>query len=177
MESLDVFEVLVRSNSVMLTTYIRTAVHNHVTVDDIWQDTMLTAWRRWDDYDREKPFGAWLRGIAAKNILAWHRKHSRDHLWCDEAALEYLNQTIGEFQSLSGDTFQEKLNALRDCIEALPNRYQEAIRMRYEEELKPAEIATTQSVNTETIKKQIQRAKSMLFECINRKIEAIPHIS
>lgn len=177
MESLDVFEVLVRENSVMLTTYIRAAVHDRVVADDIWQDTMLTAWRRWEDFDRERPFGAWLRGIAAKNILAWHRSHRRDHLWCDESALEYLNETVGEIQKLGGDTFRAKLDALRDCIRALPDNYQETIRMRYEEELKPATIATNLSVNTETVKKQLQRAKSKLFECINRKISTNPSIS
>ncbi|MEZ6135128.1 MAG: sigma factor [Pirellulaceae bacterium] len=73
MDSLDVLEVRVGENSGMSTAFIRLAVSGRVAVDDVWQETMLTAWRIGDDDDRSCPFGAWLRGIAAKNILAWNR--------------------------------------------------------------------------------------------------------
>ena len=170
MDSLDVFEVLVRENTSMLTTFVRAAVRQDAAVDDIWQETMITAWRRWDDYDRSRPFGAWLRGIAGKNILAWHRKQARDHVCCDDATLEYFGQVIGRMQNLNGDTFQDKLDALRACIQALPEPYQDTIRLRYEENLMPAAMADALSLKTETVKKQLQRAKAQLFDCISRKI-------
>ncbi len=170
MDSLDVFEVLVRENSGMLTAFIRAAVPRDVAVDDIWQETMLTAWRRWDDYDRSRPFGAWLRGIANKNILAWSRKQANEHLWCDGATLEYFSQTFGRIQQLKGDTFQDKLDALRACIRGLPAEYQAAISLRYEEELMPAAMAAKLSLKTETVKKQLARAKTRLLDCINRKL-------
>jgi RNA polymerase sigma factor (sigma-70 family) len=173
MDSLDVFEVLVRENSGMLTAFIRSAVPREVAVDDIWQETMLTAWRRWDDYDRSRPFGAWLRGIAAKNILAWNRKHAAEHVWCDDATLEYFSLTFGRIQQLNGDTFHDKLEALRSCIRALPREYQEAIKLRFEDELMPAAIAEVLSIKAETVKKQLLRAKAMLFECINRKLASV----
>jgi len=37
---------------------------DQTAADDIWQETMLVAWRRFDDDDTTRPFGAWLRGIA-----------------------------------------------------------------------------------------------------------------
>ena len=173
MDSLDIFEVLVRENSGMLTAFIRAAVAQSTAVDDIWQETMLTAWRRWDDYDRSRPFGAWLRGIASRNILAWHRKQVRDPAWCDGTVLEHFSNTFAGIQQLYGDTFHDKLSALRSCIEALPEDYHEVIRLRYEEDLMPAAIAEGLSLKTETIKKQLQRAKALLHECINRKIGTI----
>lgn len=170
MDTLDVFEVLVRENSSMLTAFIRASVAREVAVDDIWQETMFTAWRRWDDYDRSRPFGAWLRGIAAKNVLAWNRKHDSEPLCCDEATLDYFGQFFGRMQQLSGDTFQEKLDALRACIESLPTGYQETIKRRFEDEMMPAAIAESMSLKTETVKKQLLRAKALLFECISRKL-------
>lgn len=170
MDSLDVFEVLVRENTDMLTTFIRAAVNQNAAIDDIWQDTMLTAWRRWDDYDRSRPFGAWLRGIASKNILAWNRKHAREPVWCDDSTLEYFSQALGRVQYLKGDTFQEKLEALRACINALPAEYRDVVRLRFENELMPAAIANSLTRKTETVKKQLVRAKGMLLECINHKI-------
>ncbi len=170
MDSLDIFEVLVRENTSMLTTFIRAAVSQEVAVDDIWQETMLTAWRRWEDYDRSRPFGAWLRGIASKNILAWRRRLAKDHVWCDDATLEYFSEAFERIQKLSGDTFEEKLEALRSCIQSLPIEYHTAISLRYEKELMPAAMAEQLSMKPETVKKQLQRAKAMLFACITRKI-------
>ncbi|MFK7818202.1 MAG: sigma-70 family RNA polymerase sigma factor [Planctomycetaceae bacterium] len=175
MDSLDVFEVLVRENAGMLTTFLRASVSPASAADDIWQDTMVTAWRRWEDYDRSRPFGAWLRGIAAKNVLAWHRQQARQHVMCDEATLEYFSQAFSRVHHLPGDTFDDKLVALRACIEALPDGYRETIRLRYEEELMPAAVAKRTEKKTETVKKQLQRARAMLLECINRKMaEAAP---
>ena len=173
MDSLDVFEVLVREHAGMLTAFVRASVSSSSAVDDIWQETMLTAWRRWEDYDRSRPFGAWLRGIAAKNVLAWNRNQARRHVVCDESTLDYFSQTFHQIHQLPGDTFDEKLVALRQCIEALPERYRETIRLRYEDELMPAAIAERLARNTETVKKQLLRAKAMLLECITRKIAGV----
>lgn len=172
MDALELFEVLVRENGGMLTAYLRTTSIPNSVVDDIWQDTMLTAWRRWEDYDRAKPFGAWLRGIASKNVLAWYRKHKKDHIACDQATLEYFSDQFGRVHNLAGDTFDEKLQALRNCIEALPEGYRESIRLRYEENLPPSAMAEKLARKSETVKKQLQRAKSLLFDCIGRKLSA-----
>ena len=60
---------------------------------------------------------------------------------CDEATLEYFGQEFHRLHQLPGDTFDEKLLALRDCIDTLPDHYQETVRMRYEQELMPATVA------------------------------------
>lgn len=153
----------------MLTAFLRTAVPASA-VDDIWQETMLTAWRRWDDFDRSRPFGAWLRGIASKNVQAWYRRNSKDHVACDLQTLDYFSETFSRIHNLPGDTFDEKLTALRQCIEALPDNYQQTIRLRYEEELMPADVAQRLKRGTETVKKQLLRAKAMLLQCINQKM-------
>ena len=135
----------------------------------------MTAWRRWDDYDRSRPFAAWLRGIATRNIMSWRRRSVRRHVNCDEATLEYLGGVLSQVQQLAGDTFSKKLDALRVCIESLPQSYRETIRLRYEENLMPAALADLQAVKLETVKKQLQRAKLMLFECVTRKLpDVIP---
>jgi len=170
MESLDVFEVLVRENAEMLTSFIRTSIRQDSAIDDIWQESMITAWRRWDDFDRDRPFGAWLRGIASKTILAWHRKHARRAVSCDEATLQYFSDTYSKIHRLPGDTFNEKLDALRACIESLPDNYRETIRLRFEDGLMPAELANKQSQNVETAKKRLNRAKAKLLDCITRKL-------
>ena len=47
-----VFEILVRENAAMLTTYLRAAVRDAADVDDLFQEAMIVAWRRLGEFDR-----------------------------------------------------------------------------------------------------------------------------
>ena len=71
----------------MLTTYLRAAGCDDALLDDIWQESMLVAWRKLDEFDRSKPFGPWLRGIAARTLMASRRVASRFVLTSDVEAL------------------------------------------------------------------------------------------
>ena len=44
-EAHTIFEILVRENEAMLMTYLRAAVRNQAVVEDLFQETMLVAWR------------------------------------------------------------------------------------------------------------------------------------
>lgn len=170
MNAKDLFEILVRENADMLIAYVRAAVRDDAAADDVFQETMLTAWRRLDDYDKQRPFGPWLRGIAAKLILAHFRRSSRAAAACDETMLEYLSTRFEQVQRLRGDTLDEKLDALRDCLDRLPEKYREPVRLRYAESMRPASIAQRLKLAGETVKKRLQRAKARLLDCLEHKL-------
>ena len=54
----------------MLTVFLRSRVNDEAAVDDLFQETMLVAWKRLDDCDLSRPFGPWLRGIAHRLVMA-----------------------------------------------------------------------------------------------------------
>ena len=88
MDSKLVFEILVRENAEMLLAFLRSAVRDTHAVDDLFQESMLTAWRRLSEFDRTRSFGPWLRGIAAKLTLAYYRNHAQQAAPLDQATLE-----------------------------------------------------------------------------------------
>jgi RNA polymerase sigma-70 factor (ECF subfamily) len=173
MDARAVFEILVRDNAAMLTAYLRSVVRDPATVDDLFQETMLTAWRKLDDFDRGRPFGAWLRGIAARLVLADRRKRAAGLIFCDEATLQAVDETLKRVGLQKGDTFDEKLECLRDCLEALPEPYREAVRLRYREGLSPAGLMEQIHLSLEAQKKRLQRARAMLLDCLNGKLAAL----
>jgi RNA polymerase sigma-70 factor (ECF subfamily) len=169
----QLFEILVRENTDMLIAYIRSTARDDALADDIFQETMLTAWRRLDDYDKDRPFGPWLRGIAARILLAHHRKAARGFALCDEDTLDYLSQRFETLHRQPGDAFDDKLDALRDCVEKLPEQYREPIRLRYGEDIGVGGLVERLGLPAETVKKRVQRAKARLLDCINRKLAAV----
>ena len=97
-----VFEMLVRQNEGMLITYIRALVPDAGLADDIFQDTMITAWKRFDDYDQSRPLGPWLRGIAANLIRNAGRKKAADRLVFSESIQEFIETAVGRVGKAAG---------------------------------------------------------------------------
>jgi RNA polymerase sigma-70 factor (ECF subfamily) len=172
-DSRAVFEILMRDNADMLLAFLRSAVRDSHAADDLFQETMLTAWRRLADFDRSRPFGPWLRGIAAKLALAHHRRQARMEFCLDESSLEWLEARFAEVQRLAGDTLDEKLSVLRDCVQALPEEYRQPVQLRYAESKSLAEIGVAMKLAIEALKKRLSRAKVRLADCLDRKLQAI----
>ena len=164
-----VFEILVRENADMLVTYLRAVVWNPAVVEDLFQETMLVAWRRLPEYDQTRPFGPWLRGIAARLVMAHARKAKRDLMVCDDSVMEYLDQQVQRISQRSGDSWDERLVALRQCVAALPEAHRQAISLRYLEGRTADGIAGLLDVTREAIKKRLQRARALLLACLRRK--------
>ncbi len=168
-DAVVVFEILVRENQAMLITYLRAVLRDHSVVDDLFQETMLVVWQKLDEFDRSRPFGPWLRGIAANLVMAHFRKVKNDVMLLEEETLEYLSQQLQYISERPGDSWDEKIAALKHCIETLSEDYRQVINLRYFEENSASQIAATSKTAIETIKKRLQRARVLLLDCLQRK--------
>ncbi len=173
MQPEQVFEILARENSEMLLAFLRSAVRDPGAVDDLFQETMLIAWRKLADYDCARPFGAWLRGIAGNLALAHSRQTATAARPLDPESLEWLESRFAQLQRLRGDTLAEKLSALRDCVADLPHEYRQPVEMRYGQAQSLAEIGAALELATETLKKRLTRAKTRLADCLERKLNEL----
>jgi RNA polymerase sigma-70 factor (ECF subfamily) len=168
-EPLALFEILVRENADSLTAFLRASVDDMAAADDLFQETMLIAWRKIGEYDRSRPFGAWLRGIAKRLVLAHYRKSAREVALTSEQVLDYLDQRMAQVDRQPGDTLDEKIAALKDCIERLEPLYQEPIELHYRHRRTTEWIANHLTTTKDAVQKQLQRARMQLAECLQRR--------
>src|SRR5438477_7044185 len=103
-----VFEILVREHVDMLGAYLRTLLGSDSSVDDIFQEAMLVAWRRLPDYDRSRPFAPWLRGIAQLLVMEHARKRKARPLAIDPDILVEIDRRFDMLARGPGDTFRER---------------------------------------------------------------------
>ena len=162
----QVFEILAREHADMLTAYLRTLLGADSAVDDLFQQSMLVAWRRLADYDRERPFGPWLRGIAQRLVLEHRRRAYARPKSLDPAVLAELDQRFDHLSAQPGDTFRERAERLTSCIAKLPDAMRHAIEMIYARGLLIAAAAAALGSSEEAVKKRVQRARQLLAECI-----------
>ena len=163
------FEILVRENSRMLLVYLRSLVRDEAAIDDLFQETMMVAWRRLDECDLGRPFGPWVRGIASRIVLAHYRKQKKNPVLLSEAVLQILDSHFEAINEIAGDTWDDKLAALRQCIDALPDRQKSVIGSRYFDGLSAAEISKRFDLSLEACKKRLQRGRAMLAACLKMK--------
>lgn len=177
MKSEEIFEVLAREHAEMLSIYLQTLLPDANDVDDVFQETYLVAWRNLDRFDKSRSFGAWVRGIARKLVLAHRSQRGRAPLVCTPDVLEVIDARCEALQKQAGDTLEEKLLVLRDCIERLPPKYRNAIDVRYRQELRGQGLAAMLETSIENTKKLLQRGRDLLAQCFQRNmsLEEISH--
>ena len=168
----EVFEILMREHAEMLLAFLRSSVRDPHAVDDLFQETMVIAWRRIDDFDRSRSFGKWIRGIAGKLVMAHFRKAGKNPLHCDAVTLEWLESRFERVEKLKGDTLSVKLDLLKDCIAALSDDNRQAIEARYLELNSLEQIVNRFGITLQTAKKRLYRAKIQLEACLAKKLLA-----
>ena len=161
------FEALVREHADMLTVFLKSALGNTPDVDDLFQETMVVAWQRLDDFDHTRAFGPWLRGIARKLVLAHQRQARR---LCDPVVLDHVDARINQISARAGDTWEEKLEVLRTCVESLPEHYRQAVGLRYFQQQAIRQVSEVLDLSTSAVKKRLQRARSLVLDCIEKKL-------
>jgi RNA polymerase sigma factor (sigma-70 family) len=184
----ELFEVLIREHGDALLVSIRANLRcthrgsTHSLEDDIFQETVLVAWRRLADYDRTRPFGPWLRGIARLVSLDVVSRHTRQHAidpthlasCVDEHTARGIERDLAKFDCYRGSDesamgFRERLAALDECISRLPAIYAHCVQAAYRDAHTMKEVALAFDEQEETIKKRLQRARAMLAECLAQK--------
>jgi RNA polymerase sigma-70 factor (ECF subfamily) len=161
-----VFEILVRENADMLVTYLRSVLARGAPVDDLFQEVMVVAWRRLKDYDRTRPFGPWLRGIARMIIFEHARRERVVPATMDPEVLSAVDRRFDLIAATRGDTFGEKTDKLTACLEELPELMRGALDLIYGRSLTLQAAAAACSSSYDAMMKRVQRARGMLAECM-----------
>ncbi|MEL6716418.1 MAG: sigma-70 family RNA polymerase sigma factor [Planctomycetota bacterium] len=160
------FEALVRQNADALFVYVQACARDAGLAEEVFQDTLVVAWERLADYDSRRPFAAWTRGIARRLLQAKRRERSMYRSLSDGLA-EQLEARFNALDARAGDTLDEKLAALRGCLERLGPRDREAIDGRYALGLRGAPLADRLQTSLENARKIVQRARTKILDCMN----------
>lgn len=169
-DPVELFEILVREHSRDLQLFLRSVVRDAELADDLFQETLLVAWRRLEDFDRTRSFGAWLRGIARNQAFAARRKLGRQAVLVEDEVLEALDKRFEAFGRLPGDDLDNRLELLERCLDELTDRSREALRLRYEDELETEQVAEHTESSVFAVRKLLLRARERLGECFDRRL-------
>jgi RNA polymerase sigma-70 factor, ECF subfamily len=148
-----------------LNAFVRSVVVDRARCDDVIQETALVLWREFDRYDPSRPFAAWARGVAAKNVLKSFDRAKRSPIAFSPEAIEAL---VDAHDAVTIDASHER-EALRHCLSKLPEKSQRLVVLRYQHSLSLAEIAAQLRSTLEAVHKALSRIRTSLQQCIERR--------
>jgi RNA polymerase sigma-70 factor (ECF subfamily) len=146
--------------------YLHALVRDRAAAEDLLQETALLIFRRFAEYDEQRPFVAWALGIARFKVLGMRRDKARCRVIFDDEALEKFTESWAE--QASEPTARSE--ALESCIGKLADHAQRVVRLRYFEDMTADQIAAKLGGNGGSIRVTLQRIRTQLRECIDRQL-------
>lgn len=135
-------------------------LRDRALAEDVAQEALIRIWKALPRFDGRAALSTWIYAITRNRCLtALQRRRELASLSDPEVELEV------EAAIATGPPDQaESPSALRDLVDALPERYRQAVTLYYYEERSVAETARLLGLAEGTVKTNLFRARGLLLE-------------
>jgi RNA polymerase sigma-70 factor (ECF subfamily) len=143
---------------------------NSAEAEDVTQDAFVRAWQSFNQYDRSRPFEAWLFRIVTNLAIDRRRRWNRLPIYSLDAPithdsdgepfhLELADPKADPEQAMLKDRFNE---VLERALHSLPPEYRAAVLLADVEGRSYQEIAEIMDCAIGTVRSRIHRARNLL---------------
>lgn len=159
----EAFSLLVQEHHGRMFNYVFSLVRNLEDTQDVMQETCVTLWQKFDDYDPATPFLPWALTIARFRSLSYLERRRRR---------SFSPQVVAELEALYRDrtvpASDQRLDGLRRCIGKLPTEQAELLWRCYEGPTTIRQIATELGRTPSSLHNSLRLIRQKLLECIQR---------
>lgn len=145
-----------------LRAYVRSMVFNSGDVDDLLQDVATIGWEKFATYDADRPFDAWLLGVARNRVLQYFETQKKRPAALSEETLHQL-EGIAFNASEQADELQD---ALEICLAKLARPDHDLVSQRYETGATNRSVAKKLDISESKISRSLNRIYAQLLLCI-----------
>jgi RNA polymerase sigma-70 factor (ECF subfamily) len=128
--------------------------------EDMAQEAFIRAYQRLERYDPSRPFGPWMRRVAANVCLNRLQSSQPPGLSLDDERIE-----PGSEQAPNPETARlrgERAEAVRQALASLPPHYRVVIELRHFQELSYEQISEELDIPLSDVKSHLFRARQSL---------------
>jgi RNA polymerase sigma-70 factor (ECF subfamily) len=137
--------------------------------DDLFQQTSLVLWDKFDQFDATRSFVAWACGVARYEVSNFLRSRSRHQLYFSDELNLLLIDAQAEYD-LEVAQHEGRRDALAECMKKLRERDLELLEACYERSVRIPELARRWNRSTQSIHNSLRRIRRALYECVSRSL-------
>ncbi len=159
------FVRLLTRNSSQIYGFILMLSVNRSDAEDVFQETSVVLWEKFDSYQPGTDFRAWACRIAFFKVQSHRRARGRMRVLSDAAfeALAADALAFAEDRDLRGE-------ALAECLDKLAERDRRLLEQKYFGQLTTVQLAQQRSQSTHSIYRALTRIHSQLLQCMQRSL-------
>jgi RNA polymerase sigma-70 factor, ECF subfamily len=145
--------------------YIYSLVPHEADARDILQETSVALFRKWEQYDPERPFLAWAYRFAYLQVQKHREKAGRSPLLFSEDVVELLSyERQGHEPELDA-----RLQHLDGCLQQLSPAQRELVTKRYANRDSAESMMQAFSLSRRTLFRQLEQLRTQLHACVTAK--------
>lgn len=147
------FDRLVREHGRRLVGLAYTLSGSSAVAEDLAQDALIAAYRRWDEVSQMDDPAAWVRRVVANRAVS----HVRRRVSEAKGMARLSSERPTPEPPLSAET-----EAIWAEVRRLPRRQRQVIALRYYGELSLSEVADVLGCSKESVNTHLRRARATL---------------
>jgi RNA polymerase sigma-70 factor (ECF subfamily) len=166
------FEPLVDRHLAAIHAFVALKLPVAHLVDEITHETFVAAFRLLPEFNAGTNLRAWLRALAANlvrtELARFHREQTNKLGYAERREIELALAEADEFASREAD-------ALRECLEAVPEPMRALLEMKYRDGCTAEEIGGRLVRSLAWVRTTLFRLRQQLRECIESKLGGSSH--
>ena len=116
---------------------------------------------------------AWCRSIVRIEVLRAKQRRQRESTLADRLLGDAIDAAFNEFQTVKRhDEAESWREALRSCLERVPERGKGVLRARFADELSYQQIGERLGMTIEAVRKALFRHKKQVRSCVDTSLRA-----
>ena len=165
----ELFVDLLTQQQARLFGYIHALVHNFSDAEDLYQQTTLVLWEKFEQFEPGTNFLGWACQVARYVVADFARRQRRSRSVFAEALAEQLASIQVDCQA---EEPGDRLQALAHCLEKLSPQDRRLVELCYGESKGFARAAKMVGRTVESVYVSLSRVRRALLECIQRALTA-----
>lgn len=162
----DQFTALFQCHSRAIYGHIRALVPHISDVDEVFQETSVTLWQKFDQYQPKTDFRAWACRIAYYKVLKLRNQQARSPRLFSTEFLDLL----GEEMIVMSDVLDRRTEALLLCRKKLNERDRALLDHFHREGVTTKDVARKVGRNVQYVYRAVRRIHDILFNCVEQAV-------
>ena len=142
-------------------------VHSVADAEDVFQQTCLVMWEKFDQFEPETDFVAWAGSIARFKAIDMLRARKRQRVQFSPTLLEQL----AEQSQSRPEHYEARAEALEGCKEKLSSRDRQTLQACYEQGTTIKQAAAKLKRPVGSVYDSLSRIRRALLACIEHTLE------
>lgn len=157
------FVRLLTQHSSQIFGFVLALCLNRSDAEDVFQNTSVILWKKFETYQPETNFRAWACQIAYYEVMAARRKNSRSMTLSDRAWELLAADALSAWQRKD-----DRKEWLASCLEKLPAADRQLLEQKYFSRESVAEIASQCARSVNSVYRGLRRVHDLLIDCMHR---------